>query len=159
MNMVTSEGEAFLPGMTDRNKAYTLADNAAFTTSVPSASVANTVWGKNPWYENPTVKDGGSTITSVDVNFMIKVCSWHVVRSFITNSGNTTPLGVVGNFQQFGSGSSYLNLGSYSGQISPMRELLILMRIYKYLLDNNINENIYTAIKDLTFDFELYNIV
>lgn len=158
MNMVTSEGEAFLPGMTNRNKAYTLADNAAFTTSVPSASAANTVWGKNPWYESPTVKDGGSTITSVDVNFMIKVCSWHVVRSFITNSGNT-PLGVVGNFQQFGSGTSYLNLGSYSGQISPMRELLILMRIYKYLLDNNINENIYTAIKDLTFDFELYNIV
>ena len=40
-----------------------------------------------------------------------------------------------------------------------MRELLILMRVYKYLLDNNIDSNVYSAIKDKRFDFDLYGIV
>ena len=149
--------------MDSRNQPYTLANNASFTTSVPSASASNK-WGKNPWYEEDNnyklVKDNGVAISEVGVEFIIKVGAWHVVRSFIYNAtSNKSPLGMVGNFQQFGTTSSTLILGKYSGYISPMRELLILMRIYKYLLDNNINEDIYTAIKDQTFDFELYNIV
>ena len=160
LKMCIAEGEEFLGTMNSRNKAYTLQDNAAFTTSIPSASASNK-WGKNPWYEEDAsyklVKDNGAVISSVGVEFMIKVGAWHVVRSFIYNAtSNTSPLGMVGNFQQFGTSSGTLNLGNYSGYISPMRELLILMRIYKYLLDNNINENIYTAIQDQTFDFDLY---
>ena len=65
---------------------------------------------------------------------------------------------MIGNFQQFGTSSSELNLDGYSGLISPMRELLVLMRIYKDLLDNNINSNVYTAIKDKTYSFDLYGI-
>ena len=160
MNMVTTEGEAFLSGMTDRNKAYTLGDNQSFSEAVmPNPSEANQ-WGKHPWYEGANsdlVTFNGAPIESVDVNFMVKVGAWHVVRSFIA-VGSNSPLGMIGNFQQFGTGSSTLNLEGYDGLISPMRELLVLMRIYKYILDNNIDKNVYSAVKDQKFDFDLYGI-
>ena len=155
MNMVTAEGEEFLPTMDDRNKAYTLKDNKPLTSPIPEPTEGNK-WGKNPWYEfGELVTYNGNTIESVDVNFMVKVGAWHVVRSFVKTSGNS-PLGMVGNFQQFGTSSSTLKLDGYEGLISPMRELLVLMRIYKYLLDNNIENNVYTALKDQKFKFWLY---
>ena len=156
LNMVTAEGEGLLPTMDTRNKEYTLQDNLPLTSPIPSPS-ADCKWGKNPWYEyGNLVTDGGNLIESVDVNFMVKVGAWHVVRSFVQTAGNSSPLGMIGNFQEFGSSSGTLNLGNYSGYIAPMRELLVLMRIYKYLLDNNIEENVYSAIKDQKFDFWLY---
>ena len=155
LNMCTTEGEAFLDDMTDRNKAYTLGDGKSFKSAIPTPSETNK-WGKNPWYEyGDLVTYNGNPIESVDVNFILKVGAWHVVRSFIP-AGSNSPLNMVGNFQQFGTGSSTLILDGYSGLISPMRELLVLMRIYKYLLDNNIEENVYSAIKDQKFDFWLY---
>ncbi len=155
MNMCTLEGEAFLDGMDDRNKAYTLGDGEGLLSDIPAPSPDNK-WGKNPWYEyGELVKWKGLDVSQVDVNFMLKVGAWHVVRSFIP-AGSNNPLGMVGNFQQFGTSSSTLILDGYEGLISPMRELLVLMRIYKYLLDNNIEENVYTAIKDKKFDFWLY---
>ena len=156
LNMCTSEGEAFLDGMTDRNKAYTLADGLALSAAPISEPSAANKWGKHPWYEyGDLVKDNGNDITEVGVNFMLKVGAWHVVRSFVA-VGSNNPLGMIGNFQQFGTASSTLILDNYVGLISPMRELLVLMRIYKYLLDNNIDSNVYTAIKDQKFDFDLY---
>ncbi len=159
LNLVTEEGEEFLAGMTDRNKAYTLKDNKSMASLMPSASAANQ-WGKHPWYEGANsdlVTYNGAAITNVDVNFIVKVGAWHVVRSFIA-VGNNSPLGMIGNFQQFGTASSTLKLEGYEGLISPMRELMVLMRIYKYILDNNVNENVYTAIKDQAFSFDLYGI-
>ena len=159
LNLVTEEGEEFLNGMTDRNKAYTLKDNKTMASVMPSASAANQ-WGKHPWYEGANsdlVTYNGAAITNVDVNFIVKVGAWHVVRSFIA-VGNNSPLGMIGNFQQFGTASSTLKLEGYEGLISPMRELMVLMRIYKYILDNNVNENVYTAIKDQAFSFDLYGI-
>ena len=88
---------------------------------------------------------------------MVKVGAWHVVRGLIKTAGNN-PLGMIGNFQEFGTASNSLNLDGYIGLISPMREMLILMRIYKDLLDNNINSNVYTAIKDKAYSFDLYGI-
>ncbi|MBO4670451.1 MAG: hypothetical protein J5640_01220 [Bacteroidales bacterium] len=157
LEMCTAEGQAFLDGMTNRNKAYTLQDGMDISMiPIPETSTSNK-WGANPWYEyGNLVKDGSNDITEVDINFMIKVGAWHVVRSFINNSGNTSPLGAIGNFQEFGTTSSTLNLGSYKGYISPMRELLVLMRIYKYIVDNGIDSNVYTAIKDQKFSFDLY---
>lgn len=162
MNLVTAEGEAFLDDMTDRNKAYTLADNGSLNQAIPTPSPANQ-WGKHPWLES--IYDGydgltynGQLVTEVDVNFMVKVGAWHVVRSFIKTAGNSSPLGIIGNFLEFGTSSSTLNMEGYAGLISPMRELLILMRIYKYILDNDIDSNVYTAIKDQKFDFDLYGI-
>ena len=159
LNLVTEEGQAFLDGMTDRNKAYTLADNGTLNQGMPAASAANQ-WGKHPWYEGANtdlVTYNGNAIETVDVNFMVKVGAWHVVRSFIA-VGSNNPLGMVGNFQQFGTGSGTLNLSGYDGLISPMREMLILMRIYKDILDNGVNDKVYTAIKDKQYSFDLYGI-
>ncbi len=159
LNMVTIEGEAFLNTMDDRNKPYTLGNNQSFGEApMPNHSDGNK-WGGYPWYEgadSDLVTYNGAPIETVDLNFMVKVGSWHVVRSFIA-VGSNNPLGNVGNFQQFGTSSSTLKLDGYEGLISPMRELLVLMRIYKYLLDNNVNENVYDALKDQKFDFDLYN--
>ncbi len=158
LNMVTAEGEAQLDAMDDRNKPFTLTDAGSFTGTKISTPSPDNKWGKNPWYEYENlVTNGGQAVTDVDVAFMVKVGAWHVVRSFIYNAtSNKEPLTMVGNFQEFGSGSGKLNLENYSGYISPMRELLVLMRIYKYLLDNNVDQNVYTAIKDQRFDFDLY---
>ena len=158
MNMVTLEGEAFLPTMDDRNKPYTLGNNQSFSEAgMPNPSEAN-AWGRHPWYEgNDLVTYNGGKIETVDVNFMVKVGAWHVVRSFINTPANTSPLGMVGNFQEFRASGTALHLDGYDGLISPMRELLVLMRIYKYLLDNNIDENVYDALKGQQFSFDLYN--
>ena len=161
LNLVTAEGEEFLDGMTDRNKAYTLANNAKFSeAALPQASAANK-WGKHPWYEggdDERLTYNKGPVESVDINFIIKVGAWHVVRSFI-KVGSNSPLGMIGNFQQFGTSSSTLNLEGYDGLIAPMREMLVMMRIYKYLLDNNVDANVYDALKGKTFDFDLYGIV
>ena len=37
-----------------------------------------------------------------------------------------------------------------------MRELLVMARIYKYLLDNNVEDNVYDALKDVQVAFDLY---
>jgi hypothetical protein len=163
LNMCTEEGENFLPDMTDRNKAYTLKDAMALSEAPISETFADNKWGKHPWYEGGNlVTDGGKPVSNVDVNFLIKVGAWHIVRGLIKNSGNTSPLGMIGNYQEFGTGSSTLKLqganGDYVGYISPMREMVVMMRLYKYLLDNNIDKNVYTAIKDQKFDFDLYGL-
>ena len=154
--------EAFLDGMTDRNKAFSARDGIDMSKAPISATSQNNKWGKHPWYEaDNLVKDGGQEISEVGIDFMLKVGAWHVVRSFIA-VGSNSPLGMIGNFQEFGTSSGTLNLkgqnGDYVGYISPMRELLVMMRIYKYLLDNNIDSNVYTALKDRKFDFDLYGI-
>lgn len=160
MNLVTSEGEAFLDTMTSRNKAYTLANNQSFASAPMPAASSNCRWNSTPWYEgNSAVTYNGAAIDEVDINFLIKCGSWHIVRGLITNSGNPSPLGAIGNYQEFGTDkSSQLVLSGYSGLISPMRELLIAARIYKYLLDNSIDEDVYDAIKDRGFDFSLYGV-
>ncbi|MCR5325611.1 MAG: fimbrillin family protein [Bacteroidales bacterium] len=155
MNLCTTEGEAFLTNMTNRNKAYTKANGLGMDSYIPAYS-SNNKWNAYPWYEsNNTVKFNNAEINEVDIEFTLKCCSWHVVRGLITNSGNTA-LGAIGNFQEFGNSSSTLILSGYVGYISPMRELLILARIYKYLLDNNINDNVYDALQGVTVDFALY---
>lgn len=156
LNMCTAEGEAFLDGMTDRNKAYTLQDGLAMSKAPVSEPSADNKWGKHPWYEGGNlVKNHGLDVTEVDLNFMVKVGAWHVVRSFI-KVGSNNPLGMIGNYQEFGTSSGTLNLDGYVGYISPMRELLVLMRIYKYLLDNGIDSNVVTALQGKMFDFDLY---
>ena len=159
LDLVTAEGSAELVNFTTanggRNHPMTLANGASLLEAIPSYS-SGCKWGNNPWYEYDNLVTYNSTaIESVGVDFMVKVGAWHVVRSFLNITGNS-PLGTIGNFQEFGSGSSKLNLDGYVGYISPMREFLILARFYKYLLDNSITENVYTAVKDQKFDFDLY---
>jgi hypothetical protein len=157
LNMVTSEGETGLPAMDDRNKPWTFANAATFATAAVPAASANCIWGAHPWYEVETpVKYNGEDVKEVGIDFIVKACSWHVVRGLVKTAGNTSPLGKIGNFQEFGTSSSQLNLEGYSGLICPMRELLIAARIFKYILDNDINENVYDAIKDVKFSYDLY---
>ena len=157
LNMVTSEGEDGLPAMDDRNKPWTFANAATFATAAVPAASANCIWGAHPWYEVETpVKYNGEDVKEVGIDFIVKACSWHVVRGLVKTAGNTSPLGKIGNFQEFGTSSSQLNLEGYSGLICPMRELLVVARLYKHLLDNNVDANVYDAIKDKKFDYALY---
>ncbi len=162
LNMVTKEGEAYLETMPTRNSPFTLADGSGMSAAMPSAS-DNCKWGATPWYEgdnsgNSLVTYKGEAISAVGVEFMVKCTSVHIVRGLIKNPWNSSPLNAIGNFQVFGTdAASSIVLDGYIGQISPMRELVILARIYKYLLDNNITENVYTALKDRTFDFDMYH--
>lgn len=160
MDLCTSEGSDFLTNMDSRNKKYTLANGKSLNSAPIRTPSENCIWGKYPWYEvdsdNDLVTYNGKEIKEVGIEFILKCGSWHVVRGLIKNSGNT-PLGCIGNFQQFGTNeASTLVLDGYQGLISPMREFLILARIYKYILDNDINANVYDAIKDQKFDFDLY---
>ena len=157
LNMVTAEGEAGLPAMDNRNKAWTFANGATFSTADVPAASSNNAWGAHPWYEvDKPVKLNGEDVKEVGLDFVVKACSWHVVRGLVKTAGNTSPLGYIGNFQEFGTSSSQLNLDGYAGYISAMRELLVVARIYKYLIDNNVDTNVYDAIKDVKFDYDLY---
>ena len=111
------------------------------------------VWNQHPWYENEN--DGGPVkynevpVTEVDIAFMMRVMPWHLTRS--------SQLGAIGNYQQFGtSKESTLVYDGYLGLICPMREFLIAARIFKYILDNDITENVYDAIKNQKFSYDLY---
>ena len=111
------------------------------------------VWNQHPWYENEN--DGGVVkynevpVTEVDIAFMMRVMPWHLTRS--------SQLGAIGNYQQFGtSKESTLVYDGYLGLICPMREFLIAARIFKYILDNDITENVYDAIKNQKFSYDLY---
>lgn len=157
LNLVTTEGEAALPLMDDRNRPWVFANAIDFSkATVPSAS-ENCNWNTYPWYEGAnTVKYNGEEITEVGLDFIVKCGSWHIVRGLIKTAGNTSPLGAIGNYQEFGTTSGTLNLDGYVGYIAPMRELLIVARIYDYLLKNNIDTNVYDALKDQKFAFDLY---
>ena len=150
--MTTSEGEAALATMADRNQAFTFADNAGMDAPMPSAS-PQCKWGALPWYEgdnsgNHLVTYNGQEIEEVGLDFIIKCGAWHVVRGLIKTPGNPNPLNAIGNSRS--SNLSYQHVGpeGYEGQICPMRELLIMARMYKSLLDNNIESNVYTYLKD-----------
>lgn len=160
MDMCTTDGQALLNGM-DRNTPINYGDGLSLMSAPISKPSEACVWGKYPWYEKEGdggfIKYNGEPVNEMGVDLLLKACSWHVVRSFIANSYNT-PLGMIGNFQQFGTDpTKTLVTEGYEGLISPMREFLILARVYKYILDNNINKNVYTAIKDVKFDVDLYN--
>ena len=154
---MTTEGEAALPLMDDRNRPWVFANAIDFSkATVPSAS-ENCKWNTYPWYEGAnTVKYNGEEITEVGLDFIVKCGSWHIVRGLIKTAGNTSPLGAIGNYQEFGTTSGTLILDGYVGYIAPMRELLIVARIYDYLLKNNIDTNVYDALKDQKFAFDLY---
>ncbi|MBO4263077.1 MAG: hypothetical protein J5871_00160 [Bacteroidales bacterium] len=162
MDLTTTQGADGLQNHTDPNAAtFTAGNGKSFSSATISrGSVANLKWGAYPWYEqDEPVTLGGANVNSVGLSFLHKALAWHYVRAVVTNSGNT-PLGQIGNFQYFGTAEGKLllqeNGQTYSGYISPMRELLVMARFYKYLLDKNLDSNIYTATKDVRFNYALY---
>ena len=137
---------------TPEKPAHTLGNGKSMNSPIPMLEEWF-IWGQHPWYENETdggpVKYNEQPITEVDIAFMMRVMPWHLTRS--------SQLAAIGNFQQFGtSKESTLYYEGYIGLICPMREFLIAARIFKYILDNDINSNVYDAIKDVKFSFDLY---
>ena len=172
LDMVTAEGQEGLNAMAEegRNMPWTLQNGKKFSTTKIADVPESHGWNGYPWYEwgkeDPShqrpVRLGDQELTAVDLEFILKCTSWHVVRAYIKGSKNGSPLERIGNFQEFGNWDTALMLQKdgvwYDGLISPMREMLIVMRVYKYLLDNNVDGNVYDAIKNQTFDFDLYGI-
>lgn len=162
-DLCTAEGSAFIDGMETRNKEFTLADGKSLFSAPIRKAFDNNDWGLYPWYEKAdeggSVKDkDGKPLEKIGLEPLLKVCSWHIVRAFVMNSGNPSPLGMIGNYQVFGTDpAGSIVYDGYEGQICPMRELLVLARFYKYILDNNITKNVYTALKDVKVDYDLYN--
>jgi hypothetical protein len=159
LNLVTAEGEAGLAAMKTRNDAFTYQDGVALSAEMPSAS-STCKWGSYPWYEvNKLVTYNSAAIETVGIRFITEATLHHVARAFVLNgwTKSTGLLNKIGNYQEFGTSTSTINLDGYSGYISPMREMVILARVYKYILDNDITENVYTALKDQQFDFDMYH--
>ncbi len=162
LNLVTEEGDGFIANMKKRNDEFTYGDGCKLSDRIPSPS-EGCVWGATPWYEsdnsgNALVTYNGEAISTVGVKFIVKATSIHVGRAFVKNGWCSSPLGKIGNFQQFGTDTaSTIVLDGYEGLISPVRELYILARVYRYILDNDITENVYTALKDQQFDFDMYH--
>lgn len=160
-DLCTAEGSGFIDSMDDRNKPFTLADGKSLYSAPIRKAFDNNDWGLYPWYEHETeggvLKDDGKPLEEIGLEPLLKVCSWHIVRAFVPNSANPSPLGMIGNYQQFGTSASTIHYGNYEGLICPMRELLILARFYKYILDNNITKDVYTALKDVKVSYDLYN--
>ena len=137
---------------TPAKPAHTLGNGKSMNAPIPMLEEWF-IWGQHPWYENENdggpVKYNEQPITEVDIAFMMRVMPWHLTRS--------SQLGAIGNYQQFGtSKESTLVYDGYLGLICPMREFLITARIFKYILDNDITSNVYDAIKDVKFSFDLY---
>ncbi len=162
LNLVTKEGEAGVAAMQKRNDPFTYADGGKLSDKIPSATTG-CKWGTYPWYEadnkNGLVTYNGKAISTVGVEFITKATVHHLGRAFVKNGWNKSILGKIGNYQQFDSSNptGAIVLDGYEGLISPMRELYILARVYKYILDNDITENVYTALKDQQFDFDMYH--
>lgn len=159
MDMCTQEGNTFINDLKTRNDIFTMANGKAITSAPICAPNENCIWGQYPWYEaddaNTTLTYNNEKIEEIDLYILLRACTVHVSRAFYNNLGSA--LGMIGNFQQFGESSSLIQETGYTGLISPMHEFIVLARVYKYILDNNITSNVYDALKNVKFDFDCYN--
>lgn len=100
------------------------------------------IWPEQPCYEAIDFPQ-----TEVGVNFLVNFASRETPWIENTNNGGTWSRYCSYDGGQF---------AGYGGKCSIERHLLQLARFYKYLIDNNITKNIYTACKDVKFDASLY---
>ena len=162
IDLLTVEGVEGISALKTRNDPYTGNNESVFSQMPLPSYSAGCVWGAHPWYEvNTPVTYNGEEVEEVGLEFIIKTSRWFLGRAFIPceaqNGGD--PLGKIGNFQEYGtSETGTLVLEGYEGLISSMRELLIVARVYKHLLDNGIDTNVYDALKDVKIDYDLYYI-
>ena len=148
LDVVTKEGSAV--SQVDRNTlVHTLGDGKPMSEAIPTVD-SWAKWGTYPWYEKD---DAPSVINFSAENPCTLEFMQHVIPWFLTRAA---ALKHLGNFQTFGTTSDTLIYGNYAGNISAMRMFLISLRFYKYIVDNNITENVYTAMKDVKIDYDLY---
>ena len=162
MDMCTKEGNTFIDRMRTRNDIPTYQDNKSLMNAPINRPNENCIWGLYPWFEGKDqVTLAGIHVTEVDVEFLLRCGTYQVARAFLNSFGQA--FGKIGNYAEFGESEGTImhtdaEGNPYIGLICPMRELLIMARIYKYLLDNNISSNVYSAIKDVKFDYDLYKV-
>lgn len=153
LDMITVEGSA--KQQEERNTpVHTLGNGKSLTAPIPAAPEW-ALWGNYPWYEKSDEPIGVINFSSerpCDNAFLVRVIPWFLTRA--------SQLGHIGNFMSFDTENPDNNLSyePYRGIISPMRTFLIAIRFYKYLLDNNITDNIYDAVKDIDWDYDLYGV-
>ncbi len=162
LDLVLTEGQGYVDIMTSRNKpGYTFGDNGSLSGTMTAVPSEKAKWGNYPWYEAGDDYKGlfynDAPVKEVGIDLITKAIVGHLVRGLVGIPGVFDALGNIGNFQVFGTDDSTLMLDGYAGYIAPMRELIVMMRVYKYLLDNNIDSNVYTAIKDVKFDYDMYH--
>ena len=148
MDMLTKEGSGTL--QKERNNfIHTMGNGASLKEPVPAVN-AYDIWGQYPWYEStndgqPINKD------AISPYIIARTAAWFLTRQ--------QSLEKIGNYQIYGTDdASELIEEGHSGFISSMRMWLIAARFYKYLLDNNITENVYDAVKNVTFSTDLYGV-
>ena len=146
LEMITVEGLTVSPSAMN-NPVHTLGNGKPITIDIPELEGDKWNKCKYPWYQN----EGAANFDEshpVNVEVLRRVLPWWLKRARELDSNK----GRIGNFLDMGSSG----LEGYNGEICPMQCLLIMARFYKYLLDNNINTNVYDAVKDQTFDYTLY---
>ena len=146
VEMCTAEGTTVWPTALNA-PVHTLANGKPMTMEIPELEADKWNKCKYPWYQN----EGAANFDAdhpVNSEVLRRVLPYWLNRARQLDSGT----GRIGNYQDMGASG----LEGYSGLMCPMQSLLILLRIYKYLLDNNITENVYDAIKDKTWDPDLW---
>ena len=146
VEMCTSEGTSVWPTALN-TPVHTLANGKPLTMAIPELEADKWNKCKYPWYQN----EGAANFDAdhpVNMEVLRRVLPYWLNRARQLDSGK----GRIGNYLDMGSSG----LEGYKGLICPMQSLLILCRFYKYLLDNNITENVYDAVKDQTFDPDLW---
>ncbi|MBR4133410.1 MAG: hypothetical protein IKU04_02680 [Bacteroidales bacterium] len=146
VEMCTAEGTTVWPTALN-TPVHTLANGKPMTMEIPELEADKWNKCKYPWYQN----EGAANFDAdhpVNIEVLRRVLPYWLNRARQLDSGT----GRIGNYLDMASSG----LDGYKGEICPMQSLLILLRIYKYLLDNNITENVYDAIKDKTWDPELW---
>ena len=152
LDLVTEEGSALK--QTERNTVvHTLGNGKGLNAAIPAIE-SWAIWGYYPWYEKSDDPCAINFSASVPCNlpFMVRSVSW-----FLTRAEQLTK---IGNFLIYSDDpATAVVMEPYWGNISSMRTFLILARFYKHLLDNNINDKVYDAMKDVNLDYDLYGIV
>jgi hypothetical protein len=150
LDVITKEGSS--TAQTERNTlVHTLANGQPMSETIPTVDTW-AKWGTYPFYEKD---DAPCVINFSETNPCTLEFLQHVIPWFLTRAA---ALKHLGNFQTFDatSPSTCLVYGDYKGNISAMRMFLISVRFYKYIVDNNITTNVYTAMKDVKLDYDLY---
>ena len=152
LDLVTKEGSGVM--QEKRNVlVHTLGDGKAMSEPIPTVDTW-AAWGTYPFYEkaDDPCAINFSPANPCTLGFLQNVIPW-----FLTRASQLTH---IGNFQTFNADDPDKSLvyGAYKGNISPMRVFLIAARFYKYILDNKITTNVYSAMKDVALDYDLYGV-
>ncbi|MBO4263329.1 MAG: calcineurin-like phosphoesterase C-terminal domain-containing protein [Bacteroidales bacterium] len=131
---------------------YTLYNGGTMADALPAAR--GYAWGDNPYNEGKG-NGGAFQNTTVDLNFLLNFASREIIWTESNNkwsnfcwytdaSGNVSTKGTP-------------QVSGYKGVCSLERSLLIMARFYKYLIDNEISDNIATACASMQLNAALYD--